>query len=46
VHTISHRIAGFLEREGILEQDVENSYLNLQEDDEDPMPQVLGCSVS
>jgi hypothetical protein len=45
VHTISHRVAGFLEREGILERDEENSYLNL-EGDEDPMQQVLGCSVS
>ncbi len=27
VHTISHRVAGFLEREGILERDEENSYL-------------------
>jgi hypothetical protein len=34
VHTISHRIAGFLER------DEENSYLNLKEGDEDPMQQV------
>lgn len=45
VHTIRHRVAGFLEREGILERDDENSYLNL-EGDEDPMQQVLGCSVS
>jgi hypothetical protein len=45
VHTISHRVAGFLEREGILERDEENSYLNLEEGDEDPMQQVLGCSV-
>jgi hypothetical protein len=45
VHTISHRVAGFLEREGILERDEENSYLNL-EGDEDPMQQVPGCSVS
>jgi len=45
VHTISHRVAGYLEREGILERDEENSYLNL-EGDEDPMQQVLGCSVS
>ncbi len=45
VHTISHRVAGILEREGILERDEENSYLNL-EGDEDPMQQVLGCSVS
>ena len=46
VHTISHRVAGFLEREGILERDEENSYLNLEDRDEDPMLQVLGCSVS
>jgi len=45
VHTISYRVAGFLEREEILERDEENSYLNL-EGDEDPMKQVLGCSVS
>jgi hypothetical protein len=45
VHIISHRVAGFLEREGILERDEENSYLNL-EGEEDPMQQVLGCSVS
>jgi len=35
-----------LEREGILERDEENSYLSLEEGDEDPMQQVLGCSVS
>ena len=46
VYTISHRVAGFLEREGILERDEENSYLNLEEGDEDPMQHVLGCSVS
>jgi hypothetical protein len=46
VHTISRRVAGFLEREGILERDEENSYLNLDDADEDPMQQVLGCSVS
>jgi hypothetical protein len=46
VHTISHRVADFLERQGILERDEENSYLNLEEGAEDPMRQVLGCSVS
>jgi len=35
VHTISHRVAEFLEREGIMERDEENSYLNLEEGDED-----------
>ena len=31
MHTISHRVAGFLKREGILERDEENSCLNLEE---------------
>ena len=44
--TLSHRVAGFLEREGILERDEENSYLNLEDQDEDPMQQVSGSSVS
>lgn len=46
VYTICHRVAGFLEREGILERDMENSYLKLEAGDEDPMQQVLGCWVS
>ena len=46
VHSISHRVAGYLEREGILERDEENSYLSIEDGDEDPMRQVLGCSVS
>jgi hypothetical protein len=45
MHTISHRVAGFLVRDGILERDEENSYLNL-EGDEEPLQQVLSCSVS
>jgi len=46
VHTISHRVARFLERQGILERDEENSYLQLDGIDEDPMQQLIGCSVS
>jgi hypothetical protein len=46
VHTISQRVAGILEREGILERDEESSYLNLENAEEDPMQQVIGCSVS
>jgi hypothetical protein len=45
VHTISHRVSRYLEREVILERDEENSYLNQEEGDEDPMQQVRGCSV-
>ncbi len=46
LHKLSCRVAGFLEREGILERDEENCYLNLESADEDPMQQVVGCSVS
>ena len=62
VHSISHRIAQFLERQGVLERDeddcrdaggratqeakAENSYLQLDGIDEDPMQQLIGCSVS
>ncbi len=46
IHTISHRVARFLERQGILKRDEENSYLQLDGIDEDPMQQLIGCSVS
>jgi ribosomal protein S27E len=46
VHTISHRVARYLERQGTLERDEENSYLQLDGIDEDPMQQLIGCSVS
>ena len=46
VHTISHRVARYLERQGILERDEENSYLQLDGMDEDLMQQLIGCSVS
>jgi hypothetical protein len=46
VHTISHRVALYLERQGVLERDEENSYLQLDGMDEDPMQQLIGCSVS
>jgi hypothetical protein len=46
VHSISHRVARYLEHQGILERDEENSYLQLDGIDEDPMQQLIGCSVS
>jgi hypothetical protein len=46
VHTISHRVARYLERPGILERDEESSYLQLDGIDDDPMQQLIGCSVS
>ena len=45
VHTISHRIARLLERQGLLERDMEQSYLTLEEDD-DPMQQIQGHSIT
>ena len=35
VHTISYRIANYLEKVGLVERDIENSFLNLPIDDED-----------
>ena len=36
VHSISHRVVRYLERQGVLERDEENSYLQLEGMDEDP----------
>ena len=46
VHTISQRIARKLEREGLLERDTENAYLQLDGLDEDPMHQLQGHSIT
>jgi ribosomal protein S27E len=46
VHTISHRIAKYLEKVGLVQRDMENSYLNLPIDDEDTLLQLQGASVS
>jgi ribosomal protein S27E len=46
VHTISHRIANYLEKVGLVQRDMENSYLNLPVDDEDSLLQLQGASVS
>lgn len=47
-HTIAKRIGRFLERQGLLERDAQNSYLasDAVEDEEDPMNQLLGHSVT
>jgi len=45
VHSISHRVARYLERQGILERDEENSYLQLDGIDEDPMQQLIGFGL-
>ena len=46
VHTISHRVARFLERRGLLVRDVEDSYLTLDCLDEEPMQQLHGHSIT
>ena len=46
VHTISYRIAQYLEKVGLVERDMENSYLNMPIDDEDSLLQLQGASVS
>ena len=44
LHTISKRVAGYLERLVILERDEENSYLQRDNLQEDPMQQLIGHS--
>lgn len=45
-HTIAQRVGRFLERQGLLERDAENSYLTGETVDEDPMTQLLGHSIT
>jgi hypothetical protein len=45
VHKISHRVARSLKRQGLLQQDAENSYLEL-DTDEQPMDQLIGNSIT
>lgn len=45
-HPIAHRVGRFLERQGLLERDAENSYLAGDTLDEGPLAQLLGCSIT
>jgi hypothetical protein len=45
-HTIAHRLARYLERQGLLERDAEHSTLTLDDSDEDPMDQLRGHSIT
>ena len=45
-HTIAQRVGRFLERQGLLERDAENSYLAGDAVDEDPIAQLLGHSIT
>ena len=46
LHTISQRVASFLERRGLLERDEDNSYLTLDGLEEDPMQDIHTHSVT
>ena len=46
VHTLSHRIARFLEKRGLLERDAENTWLTLEESEDDVLTQLHGHSVT
>lgn len=46
LHRISTRLARHLVKQGILEQDIEHSYLNLEHLDENPLRQVQGHSIT
>jgi hypothetical protein len=45
-HSIAHRVGRFLERQGLLERDAENSYLTGDAVDDAPMAQLLGSSIT
>jgi hypothetical protein len=45
-HIIAHRVGCFLQRQGLLERDAENSYLTYDEPDDDPMAQLRGSSIT
>jgi hypothetical protein len=45
-HTIARRVGRYLERQGLIERDAENTYLSLDGVDEDPMHQLLGDSIT
>jgi hypothetical protein len=46
VETIARRVGRYLERQGLLERDAENSYLASDAVPEDPMAQLLGHSIT
>ena len=45
VHTLSHRIARCLGRQGVLERDAENSWLTLEEEEGEVLTQLQSASV-
>ena len=45
-HTIAHRLARYLERQGLLERDAEHSTLTLDDSGEEPIDQLRGHSIT
>lgn len=45
VHTISHRITSYLEKAGLIQRDIDNTFLDLPMDDEDSLLPLQGASV-
>lgn len=45
-HAIARRVGRYLERQGLLERDTENSYLASDAVDDEPMNQLLGHSIT
>lgn len=46
VHTLSHRIAHCLQKQGLLERDAENTWLTLEYEEGDALTQLQGASVA
>jgi hypothetical protein len=45
MHTISRRMARYLEKSGLITQGMESAYLNFLNNDEDSLLQLQGASV-
>ena len=45
-HTIARRVGRFLERQGLIESDAENSHLALDSVDDDSMAHLVGHSIT
>ena len=46
VHTISHRIAAYLEKRGLIQRDMDNTFLDLPLDEEDSLLPLQAASVN
>ena len=46
VNTLSHRIAQYLEKAGLIQRDMDNTYLELPLDDEDSLLPLQAASVN